>query len=125
MHYRKMTKNYIFRKFECGLSKEETAKLCFKSVRVVTGWDKGNRIPPECKRLMRMTKGRELSSHPEWNGFSMLENRILLPTGQEISPQELLAGIALLSINSELELKISTKLLKIARAINSIKNRVI
>lgn len=32
MKYHEMTKNYIFREFECGLSIEDTAKLCFKSV---------------------------------------------------------------------------------------------
>lgn len=35
MHYRKMTKNYVFREYECGLSVEETANLCFKSVKQV------------------------------------------------------------------------------------------
>jgi hypothetical protein len=28
-----MTKNYFFREFECGLSIEQTAEVCFKSVR--------------------------------------------------------------------------------------------
>ncbi len=40
------------------MTKEEVAELCFKSVRTVTGWDEGNPIPPEYKRLMRMAKGR-------------------------------------------------------------------
>ncbi|SPY28497.1 Uncharacterised protein [Photobacterium damselae] len=40
---REMTKNYYFRKFQCGLSKKDTAELCFKSVRTVTRWDSGNR----------------------------------------------------------------------------------
>ncbi|TON57599.1 regulator, partial [Vibrio parahaemolyticus] len=31
-NFRKMSKNYVFREFECGLSVEEAAKLCFKSV---------------------------------------------------------------------------------------------
>ncbi|WDY53931.1 regulator [Vibrio fluvialis] len=115
MHYRKMTKNYIFRKFQCGLSKEETAELCFKTVRVVTGWDNGNSIPPECRRLMRMAKGLEFSQSDSWIGFRMIRDKLELPTGQIITSQELLTGIALLSIQSELELKTSTKLLKIAR----------
>ena len=38
-------KNYIFRWFECGLTVEETAKLCFKSVMTVTKWDGGRPIP--------------------------------------------------------------------------------
>ncbi|MCG6268017.1 regulator [Vibrio furnissii] len=121
MHYRKMTKNYIFRKFECELSREETAKLCFKTVRIVTGWDKGNEIPPECKRLMRMAKCKELSHFANWEQFRMIRGKLELPTGQCVTPQEILAGIALLSIQSELELKISAKLLRFARALTKIK----
>lgn len=123
IHYRKMTKNYIFRKFECGLSKEETAKLCFKTVRIVTGWDNGNEIPPECKRLMRMVKSRVLSYQNEWEEFKIVRGKLELPTGQCISPQELLTAVALLSIQSELELKISTKLLRLARALVKLRLR--
>ncbi|AMF96147.1 regulator [Vibrio fluvialis] len=123
MHYRKMTKNYIFRKFECELSKEETAKLCFKSVRTVTGWDCGKEIPPECRRLMRMAKCREFSHLTNWENFRMVRDKLELPTGQCVTPQEILTGIALLSIQSELEIKISTKLLKIARALSRLKQR--
>ncbi|HDM8048115.1 TPA: phage protein [Vibrio fluvialis] len=121
MHYRKMTKNYVFRKFECGLSKEETAKLCFKTVRTVTGWDCGKEIPPECKRLMRMAKGKQLSHLETWEDFKMVRGMLKLPTGQCITPQQLLTGIALLSIQSELELKTTAKLLKIARALAKVK----
>lgn len=53
-----MSKNYIFRKLKCNLTKEQTADLCFKSVKTVTRWDEGQTIPPEYKRLMRMSKGR-------------------------------------------------------------------
>ncbi|EKO3513520.1 phage protein [Vibrio fluvialis] len=123
MHYRKMTKNYIFRKFECELSKEETAKLCFKSVRTVTGWDCGKEIPPECRRLMRMVKSKELSHLEIWENFRMVKGMLELPTGQHITPQQLLTGIALLSIQSELELKTSSKLLRIARALTRVKDK--
>ncbi len=64
-----MTKNYIFREFESGLSIEETAELCLKTARTVKEWDKGKTIPPECKRLMRMTKGRVLSSSEAWESL--------------------------------------------------------
>ncbi|WP_019277005.1 phage protein [Vibrio coralliilyticus] len=117
MKYHEMTKNYIFREFECGLSIEETAKLCFKTVRTVRDWDKGKEIPKECRRLMRMVSGREISSHEEWENFQVLHDKMLLPTGKYISPQELLTGIALLEIQSELELKTCTSILKYARAI--------
>lgn len=121
IHYRKMTKNYIFRKFECELSKEETAELCFKSVRTITSWDNGKPIPPECRRLMKMYKSRELSPLNSWQRFRMVKDKMEIPTGQKISPQELITAIALLSINSEVELKTSAKLLKLARVIASLK----
>lgn len=121
IHYRKMTKNYIFRKFECELSKEETAKLCFKTVRIVTSWDNGKDIPAECKRLMRMARCRELSSQDDWKDFKLTKNRLELPTGQLVTPQQILTGIALLEIKSELELKTASKLVKLARAISKLK----
>ncbi|MCX2759894.1 regulator [Vibrio sp. Sgm 22] len=121
MKYREMSKNYIFRELECQMTKEEVAELCFKTVRTVTGWDEGKPIPPECKRLMRMAKGRELSVCEEWRQFKMLHDSMELPTGQVVRPQQILAGIALLGIQSELELKTSTKLLKLARSISRLK----
>lgn len=121
MKYHEMTKNYIFRELECGLSIEETAKLCFKSVRTITEWDKGKTIPPECKRLMRMVSGRELSSAKEWEGFKMHKHRLITPYQQSVSPQQILGGLGLLEIQSELEIKTSTHILKIAREISRIK----
>lgn len=121
MHYRKMTKNYIFREYECGLTREETADLCFKTVRTVTDWDKGKPIPPECKRLMRMAKGRELSHWKEWKEFKMHYDGLVLPTGQIVTAQQVLAGMALLEIQSDLEIRTSTHLLRIARSIAKLK----
>ncbi len=123
MHYRKMNENYIFREFTCHLTKKETAKLCFKSVRTITEWDKGKPIPAECKRLMRYASGRELSDCGEWERFIMHKDKLELPTGQRVSAQEIMAGIALLSINSELEILTTTKLLKFARAISRVMTR--
>lgn len=123
MKYYEMTKNFVFREFECGLTVEETAKLCFKSVRTVKEWDRGLPIPNECKRLMRTTKGRSLSSRDEWEGFKMHHNRLELPTGQLVTPQEILAGIALLEIAAPDDMRTNSKLLKYARAISKIKGR--
>lgn len=44
----------------------------------------------------------------------MHKDRLELPTGQRVGAQEIIAGIALLSISSELEIKTSTRLLKLA-----------
>lgn len=124
MKYREMTKNYIFRELKCGLSVEETSKLCFKSVRTVKEWDKGKEIPKECKRLMRWSSGRELSNHEDWEHFKMCNEYMLLPTGRSVTAQQVLAGIALLEIQSDLEIKTTTKLLKYARAIARLINRI-
>ncbi|EGQ9938817.1 phage protein [Vibrio vulnificus] len=120
MKYYEMTKNFVFREFECGLTVEETAKLCFKSVRQVKEWDKGKTIPSECKRLMRMSKGRELSACDSWQAFKMHNDKLELPTGRLVSAQEILAGIALLEISSPCDSKTTTSLLKYARAIAKI-----
>ncbi|HDM8048127.1 TPA: phage protein [Vibrio fluvialis] len=117
MKYHEMTKNYIFREFECGLTREQTAELCFKSVRTVTEWDKGKPIPPECKRLMRLVKGRELSHLKEWENFKFRNGKLEIPTGQLITPQEIITGIALIEINSETELRTKSKLLRLSRVI--------
>jgi hypothetical protein len=121
MKYHEMTKNYIFREFECGLSLEETAKLCFKSVKTIKEWDKGKPIPKECRRLMRFASGRELSASDNWEQFKMHYDRLEIPTGELITAQEILTGLALIKIQSELELKTSIKLLKFARSIARIK----
>ncbi len=42
MKYHEMIKNYIFREFESGLTVEEAAKLCLKTVKKVKEWDEGN-----------------------------------------------------------------------------------
>ena len=123
MKYREMSKNYIFRELECQMTKEEVAELCFKSVRTVTGWDEGKPIPPECKRLMRMAKGRELNTCKEWGQFKMLHDRMELPTGLVVRPQQILAGIALLEIQSDEDMKTCSYLLKTARVLASIKTK--
>lgn len=121
MKYHEMTKNYIFREFECGLTKKQTAELCFKSVRTVTEWDKGRPIPPECKRLMRMAIGKELSIFPEWKNFVMRYDRLEVPTGQKVTAQQILTGLALLEIGSDTEKPIKQKLLRYVRAISKLR----
>ena len=74
---------------------------------------------------MRMAKGRELSVSDDWEQFKMLYDSMELQTGQVVRPQQILAGIALLGIQSESEIKTSTKLLRLARSIAKIKNSVI
>lgn len=68
-----------------------------------------------------MAKGRELCVSDDWEQFKMLYDSKNLPIGQVVRPQQILAGIALLRILSELEIKTSTYLLGLARAITNIK----
>ncbi len=119
MKYHEMTKNYIFREFECGLSVEQAAELYLKTVRTVKEWDKGKIIPPECKRLMRMTKGRELSSCEDWENFVMRHDRLELPTGQLVTAQQVLIGVALLELGASNDIKIAQQILKYARALKN------
>ncbi|WP_347362058.1 regulator [Vibrio vulnificus] len=121
MKYYEMTKNFVFREFECGLTVEETAKLCFKSVRQVKEWDKGKTIPRECKRLMRMSRGRELSPCDSWEAFKMHYDKLELPTGQLVTAQEVLTAIAILEIGAQPDLMVSTKILRFARVLGKIK----
>ncbi|EHK0751570.1 phage protein [Vibrio parahaemolyticus] len=120
MKYHEMTKNYIFREFECGLTVEEAAKLCLKTVRTIKEWDKGKSIPPECKRLMRMNKGRELSSCEDWENFVMRHDRLELPTGQLVTAQQVLIGVALLELGASNDIKVAHKILKYARTLKKI-----
>ncbi len=68
-----------------------------------------------------MAKSRNLSVSDDWERFKMLYGTMELPTGQVVRPQQILAGIALLEIQSELEIKTSTMLIKTARALSKLK----
>ncbi|PKQ77760.1 regulator [Aeromonas sobria] len=88
---RNITKNFIFRWFECGFSVEETANLCFVSVTEVTLWDEGKTIPAICKRVMRMASGRELPTIFEryWDGWRMSGYHLITPAGSQMTRQRL------------------------------------
>lgn len=113
-----LTENYIFRFFRCGLSIEDTAKLCFKSVRTVTSWDKGKPIPPECKRLMRMYCGLELDPlADEWRGWSIRRGLLITPNRWTLTPDRIIAGNALIEIGAENDRKNLSTIMKVARLI--------
>ncbi len=69
---------------------------------------------------MRMTKGRELSSSEQWDHFKMHYDRLELPTGQLVTAQQILTGIALLELGAIDDLEISRRILKYARALKNI-----
>ncbi|WP_324253157.1 regulator [Vibrio fluvialis] len=58
----------------------------------------------------------------EWQGFKLVGSKLELPTGQTVTPQEILTGIGLLEIKSEREIDILKRLVKLARVIAKIKN---
>ncbi|WP_342651950.1 DUF3653 domain-containing protein [Vibrio metschnikovii] len=117
MKYHEMSKNYIFRELQCQLTIKQTAELCFKSVRTVKQWDSGKIIPPECKRLMRMHAGYELNKSEQWQGFKIVKDQLILPTGQGLSPQQILMGAALVEISASDDIRTRSRLLKYARVI--------
>ncbi len=47
----------------------------------------------------------------------MCNQKLELPTGRKVSPQERLTAVCLLDIKSEFEVRTSSKLLKVARAL--------
>ena len=120
MKYHEMTKNYIFREFECGLTVEQAAKLCLKSVRTIKKWDEGKTIPPECRRLMRMNNGKELSICEEWENFVMRHDRLELPTGQLVTARQIMIGVALLELGASNDPKIAHRILKYARILKNL-----
>ncbi len=82
-------------------------------------WDGGKTdIPPECKSLMRMIKGRELHNKPDLEGFQMRGDYLILPNSQQVTSQRLLTAISVLGIESEIEIKTKSKLIKYARMLS-------
>jgi hypothetical protein len=78
-------------------------------------WDKGNMIPPECKRLMRIYRGMELEAiNPKWKGWRIDNGELTNEVGISLKPEQILMGYALMEINSALKTKIiqTAKILK-------------
>lgn len=118
---RRMTENYFFRKFQCGLSKKDAAELCFKNVSTITKWDNGRTIPPECRRLMRMHKGLELSSiDKRWKGWKIVNGVLCNDGGLSLSPEQILTGYALLEISADNDREVKLKVIKMARILSSL-----
>ena len=120
---KKLTNNYIFRKFTCGLSKIETANLCFKTVRTVTRWDCGQEIPPECRRLMKMYAGRQLGALDDsWQGWKINKEELIIPGGWSLTPDRIITGNALLEINTEKDSQQKAQIMRAARLLTNLTN---
>ncbi|UTM60131.1 DUF3653 domain-containing protein [Photobacterium sp. CCB-ST2H9] len=118
---RKISDNYIFRKFKCGLSRAETAKLCFKSVRTITRWDAGQEIPPECRRLMKMYSGCDLETIDDaWRGWRFIRDKLITPGGWSMTPERIITGNALMEIDAESDRRTKAKIIKAARQLRKI-----
>lgn len=119
----KITKNQIFRMYKCGLTVEETAKLCFKTVRTVTSWDKGQPIPPECRRLMKLYSGRCIEPlHNDWQGWRISKGELIAPGGWCLTPDRIIAGNALLEIDADNDRKCKALIIKTARLLKNLPN---
>ncbi|NIY94256.1 DUF3653 domain-containing protein [Vibrio diazotrophicus] len=114
------SKNQIFREVECGLSLEGAAQLCCKHINTVKAWDRGREIPECCRRLMRLNAGRVISHKKNWQDFKISHDHIVTPTGESISPQQILLAQALMYGQSQETIQTSSKLLRLARAVAKI-----
>lgn len=77
-----ITKNYIFRWFECGLSIKQAADLCFKAESTIKGWDAGKPIPRECRLLMQLATAQRISPLIKgWDGWRFIDNKLVSPDG--------------------------------------------
>ncbi len=119
MRYLKLTNNQIFREFKCGLSLEETASLCFKQLSTIERWDRGEEIPPECKRLMRMYSNRELGMSSDWDGFELIGDELKTPFGRYVNAKQMILALALLEIDSESDRRTCSLVVKLARSLAS------
>ncbi|MEZ9327329.1 regulator [Vibrio cyclitrophicus] len=115
-----MTENELFRKFYCGLSIEDTADLCFRSVKTVKEWDSGKAIPYECRRLMRLISNRPIGTTREWSSFYMENEKLVLPNGQRLTASQVLLGAALIEIANESDRKTMVRTIKLARAMSKL-----
>ncbi|MBV7296619.1 DUF3653 domain-containing protein [Enterovibrio paralichthyis] len=122
---RKTSQNYIFRRFECGLSLDEAAKLCFKSVSDIEKWDEGEPIPPECRRLMRMYSGREICGiNDEWDGWRISRGGIITPANEFLDPDRIITGNYLLQLGTREDRAAAHRVLKYSRLIRRNKDRL-
>jgi hypothetical protein len=64
---------------------------------------------------------RKLGVGDNWQGFSIVKGRLRLPTGRELEPQQILTAVALLEIESDMDKRTLTKLLKLSRSIAKLK----
>ncbi|OEA76718.1 hypothetical protein BBM67_10720 [Vibrio parahaemolyticus] len=62
-------------------------------------------------------KESELSPSEQWEHFKMHYDRLELPTGQLVTAQQVLTGIALLEIGALTDLEAAGRVLKYARAL--------
>lgn len=77
-------------------------------------------IPPKCSRPMRMNKGRELSICDDWENFIMRHDCLELPTGQRVTAQQVLIGVALLELGASNDSELAHQILKYARVLKNI-----
>lgn len=119
---KKISNNYIFRKFTCGLSKKETANLCFKTVKSVTLWGEEQEIPPVCRRLIKFYSCRDLEAiNEDWRGWKMKHGELITPNGWSLTPDRIVTGNALLEINAEDNRRTKAAIMKSARMLKKIR----
>lgn len=88
---RKLTDNYIFRFFKCGLSLEKTSHLCDVSQKTVEAWDRGKPIPKHHRKMMELYSGFDISHIDDsWKGWRINGRWLVSPFGDHITMERLL-----------------------------------
>ena len=60
-------------------------------MRTITSWDAGKPIPPECKKLMMIHKGLDLTPiWPTWKDWRIKGNVLIAPNGEDLSEERLM-----------------------------------
>nr|WP_267134809.1 DUF3653 domain-containing protein [Vibrio sp. A1-b2] len=69
---------------------------------------------------MRLQTGRAISHQKNWKNFKIAHHRIVTPTGETLTPQQLLLAQALVYGQCEYTVKTTSRLIKLARAVAKI-----
>ncbi|MCL9776335.1 regulator [Vibrio methylphosphonaticus] len=65
---------------------------------------------------------RELSDEAKWDGFYMVGDRLCLPTGQLVQPQQIILAMALLELGAHPDVQVNSKIGRIARKLNELRS---
>nr|WP_317627955.1 DUF3653 domain-containing protein [Vibrio sinaloensis] len=68
-----------------------------------------------------MYSSRSLSFEYEWEGFYLEQGKLVLPSGGRLTPAQILLSSALIEISADKDIRMTSKIIKIARALAKLK----